>query len=135
MKFGKVSLFLVLVVAACLPAAAQSPEMRVNIPFDFIAAGKLLPAGHYMVMPVWKDSQKVWRISNENDKVSVSLITNAVESPNNSHNRSLVFVRSSGPNLLVEVWPQAHYGRGVPKSSVKQTLVADAGNQVEVAAE
>jgi hypothetical protein len=135
MTFGKVSLFLVLVVAVCLPAVAQSPAMRVNIPFDFIAAGKVLPAGHYMVMPVWNNSQKAWRISNENEKFSVSMITNAVESPLNPHHRSLVFLQSGGRNLLVEFWPESHSGRSVPKSGVKQTFVADAGKQVEVAAE
>jgi hypothetical protein len=135
MKLWKLSLFMVLVVAACLPAAAQSPVMRVNIPFDFIADGKLLPAGHYMVLPVWQGSQKAWRISNENDKFSVSMITNAVESPSHPHHRSLVFLEAGGPKLLVELWPEAHSGRGVPKSTVKQTLVAGAGKQVEVAAE
>jgi hypothetical protein len=79
--------------------------------------------------------QKAWRISNENDKFSVSMITNAVESPNHPHHRSLVFLEAGGPKLLVELWPEAHSGRGVPKSTVKQTLVAGAGKQVEVAAE
>ncbi len=134
MRLWKVSLFLLLVVAACLPAVAQAP-MRVNIPFDFIAAGKLLPAGHYMVVPVWKDTQKAWRISNENDKFSVSMITNAVESPVKPHHRSLVFLQNGGRNVLVEFWPEEHSGRAAPWSSVKQTFVADASKHVEIAAQ
>jgi len=58
-KFRKFSLFLALVMAVCLPAVAQT-AMRVNIPFNFIAAGKSLPAGQYMVTRVFSGDQTTW---------------------------------------------------------------------------
>ena len=48
MKFCKASLFVALLVVACLPVAAQA-QIQLNIPFNFFAAGKSLPAGHYEV--------------------------------------------------------------------------------------
>jgi hypothetical protein len=41
MKFCKVSLFLTLLVAVCLPAVAQA-QIELNIPFNFFAAGQVV---------------------------------------------------------------------------------------------
>src|SRR5208337_272768 len=46
----KVTLFLVLLAAVCLPAVAQ--KIQLDVPFNFIVAGKFLPAGHYVVSPL-----------------------------------------------------------------------------------
>ena len=132
MKFCKISLFLVLLVAVCLPAVAQS-VVRLNIPFNFIAAGKILPAGHYSVVPVFKDNHAAWRISNDHDCAVV--LTNPVESPQTEHGPSLVFLQAGGAFSLVEIWDMGHLGREVVRSNVKQTLVAQGGKYVEIGAE
>lgn len=44
MKSCRVTLFCALYVMVCLSSSVQA-QIRVNVPFNFIAAGKSLPAG------------------------------------------------------------------------------------------
>jgi hypothetical protein len=133
MKFCKVSLFLALLVAVCLPAAAQTEGLRLNIPFDFIVAGKSLPAGHYTVVPVFTNSSVTWCVSGEHASVMVN--TNLVQSTQSAHNLSLVFLQSDGTYSLAQIWDQEHSGRELLRSKQKQTMVAQGGKYVEVGAE
>jgi len=132
MKFCKVSLFLALLVAVCFPAVALA-EMRLDIPFNFIAAGNSLPPGHYRVVPVFEHDRVGWRVYN--DHASVMMLTYSAESPQTAHRPSLVFLQTGGVYSLVQIWPEAHFGREVLRSNVKQTLVAEGGKYVEIEAE
>jgi hypothetical protein len=132
MRICKVSLFLALLVAVCLPAVAQN-EVQLNVPFDFIAAGKILAAGHYTVLPAGSISRDAWLIRNDHN--SVMVIANPVDSPATTHRPSLVFLQAGGRYSLVQIWPTEHSGREVLRSKVKQTLVAQDGKYVEVASE
>jgi len=131
MKFCKVSLFLALLAAVCLPAVAQT-GVKLDVPFDFIAAGKTLPAGHYAVVPARSMSRDAWLISN--DHTSVMVLSNPVESPATAHNPSLVFWQAGGTYSLVQIWDKEHSGRELLKSK-NRTVVADGGRYVQVAAE
>ncbi|MGA7926442.1 MAG: hypothetical protein WCA20_10615 [Candidatus Sulfotelmatobacter sp.] len=131
MKFCKVSLFLALLVAVCLPAVAQT-SLRLDIPFNFIAAGKTLPAGHYTVARVSDMDSDAWRISG--DRASVVVLTNPGESLRTAHARSLVFLKAGDGYSLVKIWDAEHFGRELRRSNVKQTLVAEGNNYVEIAA-
>lgn len=134
MKFCKVSLFFALLVAVCLPVVGQT-EMRVDIPFNFVAAGKSLPAGHYRVarLPL---SSCFWSISN--DHAGTNMHTNQAESTQNSHRPSLVFLRAGGTYSLVTIRTD-YSGWDVIRSKVKQTLVSKdeskAGDYIEIGAE
>ena len=133
MKFLKFSLFLALLVAACLPAAAQTQQMRLNIPFDFIVKGKTLPAGHYIAKRLGTIDESVWTL--ESDQAAAMFLTNPVESPKVSHNPSLIFLKAGDQYSLLQIWDGQHFGREVLRTNVKQTMVADAGQYVEVGAE
>jgi len=134
MKLYKVSVFFALLVAACLPVVAQT-AMRVDIPFNFVAAGKSLPAGHYRVarLPI---SDCAWYISNDHD--GASMLAHLAESTQNSHRPSLVFLLAGGTYSLVKVRTD-NSGWEVPQSKVKQTLVSKdgskAGDYIEIGAE
>jgi hypothetical protein len=134
MKFCKVGLFFALLVAVCLPAMAQT-TMRVNVPFNFIAAGKSLPAGQYIVGPV-ASFTCAWSLSS--DHTSAMIITNPADFTAKAHRPSLVFMNAGGAYSLVEIW-NSHSGRNVPQSNVKRTLVSKDESKgdkyVEVAAE
>ncbi len=57
----KKMLFVLLVVAIAgfaglRPASAQSYSAIVNVPFEFIVSGHVLPAGHYRIAPDPRDS-------------------------------------------------------------------------------
>ncbi|MGB2606513.1 MAG: hypothetical protein WBC78_23115 [Candidatus Sulfotelmatobacter sp.] len=134
MKFCKVSVFFALLVAVCLPVVGQT-AMRVDIPFNFVAAGKSLPAGHYRVarLPI---SDCAWYISN--DAIGAQMLTHLAESNQNSHRPSLVFLRAGGTYSLIKVRTD-NSGWEVPQSKVKQTLVSKdgskAGDYIEIGAE
>jgi hypothetical protein len=134
MKFCKISVFLALLVAVCLPVVGQT-AMRVDIPFNFVAGGKSLPAGHYRVarLPM---SECAWYISN--DHTSANMITDLAESTQDSHHPSLVFLQAGGTYSLVKIRTY-HSGWDVPQSKVKQTLVSKdgskAGDYIEIGAE
>ena len=132
MKFCKVSMFLALLGAVCLPAVAQT-RLELDVPFNFIAAGKSLPAGHYTVDAVGSTDSRAWFISN--DHASVTVFSNAVQSPQTAHNLSLVFLQAGGTYSLVQIWDKEHSGREVLRPKVKQTVVAQGSKYVEVAAE
>ena len=89
MRIWKASLFLFLLMGVCLPAVAQT-QIQANIPFNFLAAGKSLPAGHYAVVRVFDSDEIAWRISNQQGGMAV-LLTNSVLSPGKPHQPSLVF--------------------------------------------
>jgi hypothetical protein len=133
MKFCKFSLFIALLVAACLPSVAQVEQLRLNIPFDFIVKGKTLPAGHYVVQRLGSLDGSVWAI--EGGQGSAMFLTNPVESPKTAHGPSVIFLKSGDQYSLLQIWGEQHWGREVLRSNVKQTLVAKGGNYVEIGAE
>jgi hypothetical protein len=134
MKFCKVSLFLVLLVAACLPAVGEI-KLWVDIPFNFVALGKSLPAGHYIV---WRqsDSDTTWYLSDNHNTMIMS--TRLVDSNQRAHRPSLLFRRAGGAYSLIQIW-DGESGRDVPQWNVKQTLVTKDESKrdeyVEIAAE
>jgi hypothetical protein len=133
MKLGKLSLCLALLVAASFPATAQMQQIKLNIPFSFMTAGKTLPAGHYTVSRVWVANNNSWQIVG--NQGSAQLITYLVESPKVEHAPSLVFLQQGDRYSLVQIWDGAHLGRQLPEFNVKKTVVAQNSKYVEIGAE
>ena len=136
MKFTRVSVLVALLVAVCLPAGAQVIETRmgVNVPFNFVAGSEYLPAGHYTIVQASSDTNTIWRITSDNDRVSVSIVTSNTSSPVKSHHRSVVFQQVGTRYVLSEFWTTEHSGRELPKAH-HQTLEASTAKNVEIAAE
>ena len=133
MKFRKVSLFLALLVAVCITGVAQA-QLRVNVPFNFSAGKKSLPAGHYRVAPVDERNQIAWLVSNEHGAVVV--LTNSVESPGRAHPPSLVFLHADNGYSLIQIWPSEHSGKDLLlKSKVTTIILSKGGKYVEIGAE
>jgi hypothetical protein len=136
MKFCKVSLFFALFVAVCLPAMGQT-AMRVDIPFNFVAVGKSLPAGHYTVANIGTQSGQMWSISDDHNRPVAIMNTNQAGSQK-AHRPSLVFLQAGGTYSLTQIWNR-DYGRAVPQEHVKHTLVSKdkskSDKYVEIAAE
>lgn len=131
MKFCKLGLFFALLAAICLPAAAQ--ELHVNVPFNFAAGGKALPAGQYTIQRILPDGD-AWGLIGDHDSAIVLIST--VESAKAPHNPSLVFLQQGGQYSLTQIWASEFLGRDVMRSNVKQTVVAKGDtNYVEVRAE
>jgi len=122
MKICKVSVFLALLVAVCLPAVAQT-RMRLDIPFSFTVSGKSLPAGHYMVKPVFSSANTVWSICNDQNACA-NVLTREESSPLTAHRRTMVFLRTSEGYALVQFWPTENLGRDLTAPKVEHTLLA-----------
>ncbi|MGA7931930.1 MAG: hypothetical protein WCA20_38770 [Candidatus Sulfotelmatobacter sp.] len=137
MKFCKVSLFFALLVAVCLPAMGQT-AMRVDIPFNFVAVGKSLPAGHYTVARFGTPSGQMWSISDNQNRAVMIINTNQADSSQKTHRSSLVFRQQGGTYSLTQIW-NWDSGRDVPQAHVKHTLVSKdestSDQYVEIAAE
>ena len=129
MKFCKLSIFLALLMAVCLPAVAQT-QMRLNIPFDFSAAGKSLPAGYYNVAEVFSGNKVAWLVSGYGG--GAMMLTSPVESREKAHRRGLTFWCAGKTCSLTQIWLTENYGRGLPmKSKVKTTILAEGDKSVE----
>jgi hypothetical protein len=122
MKLCKISLFFALLVAVCLPAMGQT-AMRVDIPFNFVALGKSLPAGHYKVARYGTPSGQMWSISDDHDRPVIIMNTNEAGSSQKTPRSGLVFVQAGGTYSLIRIWDWDS-GREVPQSHVKHTLVS-----------
>jgi hypothetical protein len=132
MKFLKLSLLLALLVAACVPGVAQTPQLRLNIPFDFMVKGKILPAGHYIVRRGNID-EGVWTIQSGHG--SAIFLTNPVDSRKVAHSPSLVFLKAGDQYALLQIWDGGQDGRELLISNVKNTMVAQNTQLVEINAE
>lgn len=112
-KVGKTFWSLAVLVGLCLPVAAQSERLRLEVPFSFAVAGKTMPAGRYEVKRVWNTNNITWTIQGEQSGIQVT--TTSVQSPSVSHQPSLVFLESEGTYSLVEIWESEHSGQEVPR--------------------
>jgi len=129
MKFCKVSIFLALLLAVCLPVVAQA-QMQVNVPFSFSAAAKSLPAGQYRVSQISSGDQALWLVSGYHD--GAMMLTNPVVSRKKAHRPSLTFWCEGKSCSLVQIWLTENYGRELRlKSNVKSTVLAEASTPVE----
>jgi len=131
MKLFKASLFFVLVLAVSLPVQAQ---LQANIPFNFVVAGKSLPAGHYRVVRVSFSDEVGWFISNEHGGV---IVHTASATPKHiKHRPSLMFLAADGTYSLTQFWTGENQGRELTlRPKVKTTIVATGAKYVEIGAE
>ena len=130
MKFCKMLLALALFAIACLPAAAHAQQFQV--PFSFVAAGRAFPAGEYRVEHLTGDGW--WRIYN--DRNSMMMLTNSVESPERAHPFSLIFEHVGDTYILHQLWPSQHSGRELFQLNARKSLVAKgATTYVQIGAE
>ena len=134
MKFCKVSLFLALLAAVCVPAVAQD-QIQLNVPFNFFAAGKPVSAGHYRVERLFDGDMAAWRLVNDKGQPTV-VLTNSIQSLRTAHRPSLAFRNTGTTYSLVQIWTTAHFGRDLPlREKVKTTLIAETEKYVVIEAE
>ncbi|HET7891674.1 MAG TPA: hypothetical protein VFL34_09115 [Candidatus Sulfotelmatobacter sp.] len=133
MKPYRVLFFCALFVAVCLSTSVQA-QVRVDVPFNFVAAGKLLPAGHYIVEPVFDADRSVWRVTN--GSVGVILLTNPGELLKSPQRRGMVFFFSDGRFSLIELRTSDSESRELPlRAKVTTRLKAEAVKYIEIEAE
>jgi hypothetical protein len=89
-----------LALLACGSLPAQDIYMRANIPFDFHAGDRLIPAGEYAIHE--RGPLVYWR-GLDSDRPAFALITNRTEGRGPQNNR-LEFARYGNDYFLKAIW-------------------------------
>jgi hypothetical protein len=118
-----VALFGFVFTLSAVNALAQSqPVLKANIPFDFSAANRTLPAGEYTVSNTNAASGTIVVRNNDGNK-AVALIASPRYPKNEANQPMLVFHRYGDQYFLAKVinaggWP----GREIPMSKTEKRL-------------
>lgn len=124
-------IFSILVLLAALAAnfkayAASSSTTVFNVPFDFVVAGKMLPAGEYLVVRSTLYSKDILSLRRLNDNEGVYVLTLTVESNRAQKDSKLVFNHYQDQYFLSEFWTSGEAtGRKVLRSEKEKSLARD----------
>jgi hypothetical protein len=96
-------------------AHAQTTQLKVNVPFDFIVGETVLPAGDYDVQSTGPWGGKAISIHNVNSNAGTLVLSNSCQSAKTFDSSRLIFHRYGQKYFLAEVWTvNAHIGRQMP---------------------
>ena len=133
-KSAFVLLFTAVVVAGSqLAASAQTPQqLNVNVPFDFVAGDKQLPAGRYLVRRVRFEAESALLIEGAEAGARVIVLTNAAGET--AKRPTLTFKQYGDQHFLASVHlPGTSGGRELQESKQERDLrtAAAAGRRAE----
>jgi len=111
-------------------AQAQN-AMAVNVPFDFVAGGKTLPAGEYTVRASGAGNTLIL-IDRQDASVSALIITHAVVSLDTQTESKLIFNRYGDRYFLSQVWSEGNsQGRQLLKTAREKEAALTANIETE----
>jgi hypothetical protein len=118
---GTLSVLTVLGLLA-IPLAAQNRSLKADIPFEFTAAGKAMPAGEYEIVST-ADPSGVTRLFAVDAKQGALLVGNRIGGGENQESSRLTFNKYGNQYFLAEIWTQGQaVGRGFPMSRTEREL-------------
>jgi hypothetical protein len=125
-------------IATTRVAQAQD-GMAVNVPFDFVAGGKTLPAGEYIVK-ISAPTRAMILISRKDATTSAFINTNPAVSLAPQAESKLVFNRYGDSYFLSQVWSEGNtQGRQLVRTArekeIAMTAKAETEGQVVLVAE
>lgn len=107
--------------------ARSSSTTVFHVPFDFVVAGKTLPAGEYMVIRSTLYSNDILSLRRVDNNEGVYVLTSTVQSSEAQKDAKLVFNNYEGQYFLSEFWNSGEEsGRKVIKSEKEKSLARDA---------
>jgi hypothetical protein len=131
--FTALVLFVALIATSA--SARTSSSLVVQIPFDFMVAGKTLPAGQYQVERSTQASAEGLSLRSVDGKVGVFVLTSALQSNTRQSDSRLVFTRYHDQHFLSQLWTSGEAaGRALLKSDKERTMereLAKAGEKAE----
>ncbi|MGC1613801.1 MAG: hypothetical protein WA736_03865 [Candidatus Acidiferrum sp.] len=127
-----------LTLAATARVAQAQEMMKVNIPFDFVAGDRALPAGEYTVTVSGPLHTLI--LNDRKDSASAILGSHAVLAAEAQSQSKLIFNRYGDRYFLSQVWSEGNYsGRQLSKSArekeVAQVAQLDVPSRVMLVAE
>jgi hypothetical protein len=114
-----VTLFaLVTMLALAASASAQTAQrVVVNVPFDFVAGGKLLPAGHYTVRRLSFEDEKLLLVRSDDGRSNAIVLTDTARGNQTPDSAALTFRQYGESYFLAAVSiPGAADVREVPQT-------------------
>ena len=116
--------FALMTVLSAAAYAQSGRRMTVHVPFDFVVAGKQMPAGDYSVRRVTKDSENALLIQSEDGRSAAMVFTNA--SGREANRAELSFRQHGDSYFLAEVSIPGTAGvREVPRSKSEEKRVRE----------
>jgi len=92
-----------LVLVTAVASAHAQTRSRADVPFDFVAVNKTLPAGHYDIADGTQGREVVKLTARQKD-ASVFAMTIPITSKAGAQNAKLVFHRYGNRYFLAEIW-------------------------------
>jgi hypothetical protein len=131
--FSLVALGLLFATAA---ANAQTVNLKANVPFDFIAEGKVMPKGEYSVKSIGTDGSSTLLVRSSDDRAKSLLLSHPCQAGEASAISKMVFHRYGSQYFLAQVWTLGNSsGSEFRKTSREKELArAAAASDVYVAA-
>jgi hypothetical protein len=120
-----------LAATLALAVAANAQVLRsvvINVPFDFVAGEKQMPAGRYTVRRVRADAESALLIKSEDGRATALVLTNTGEK--NPRAAALVFRQHGDRYFLAEVsMPGAASARELPKAGAERRIERELAEQ------
>lgn len=104
MKKNLLAIALSLPMLLSAAAEAQTTQLRVAVPFEFIVGDTALPAGYYDVHSIDPWGGRELSIHNVTSKAGTLFLSNLCQSAKTSDSNTLVFYRYGQKYFLAEVW-------------------------------
>lgn len=132
MKRNLLAIALSLPLLLSAAAQAQTTQVKVTVPFEFIAGDTVLPAGDYDVQSTGPWGGKALPIHNVTSNAGTLLLSNSCQLAKTSDSNKLVFYRYGQKYFLAEVWTvNTNIGRQMPVNQ-RQTELARKQQKGEV---
>jgi hypothetical protein len=112
-----------LAVVLAAPLAAQTMRVSASVPFEFMLAGRSMPAGEYTVQPLGSLGDAAIRVSSANASV-VSLTINGSVSPRERTGQALLIFHRYGDQYFLARIVDGYRDTGVeiPTSRTEKEL-------------
>lgn len=124
MKRATLVILATLSFAATSLVAQSSTPMKVNVPFNFVAGAKTLPAGEYQVQT---DGPSVVWIRSADLKTTLNLVPNSAENAQMNGVAALKFNRYGDRYFLSQIWMGSNRGKELPKTRAEREQIAATG--------
>jgi hypothetical protein len=108
-------------LAATSLVAQSKPLIKVNVPFNFVAGAKTLPAGEYQVHT---ERSNVVLIQSMDSKSNMNLIAHSAEDRKMDGVAALRFNRYGDRYFLSEIWHGSDVGQQLSKSRAEKEQIA-----------
>jgi len=121
-------LALAMSVALSMSAAANAhtTQLKVAVPFDFMAGDTVLPAGDYDVQSTDTWGGKALSIHNVTSNAGTLILSDSCQMAKTSDSNKLVFYRYGNRYFLAEVWTaNTNIGRKMPLNQRQKELAVN----------